>query len=217
MFDNPIEIILRFPVILIALTFHEYAHGWVAWKLGDNTARNEGRLTLNPISHLDLFGTLMLLAGPFGWAKPVPVNSYYFRNPKRDILLVSLAGPVSNIILAFIFGYTFRYIAMNNPGLIAQGDYLNQFLQLAILINIGIAFFNMIPVPPLDGSKILIGLLPNKWIPGYIEKSRHLPIVFMVLLIAEWGLKIPLFSTIINPFYIPFNKLILFLIFGKGF
>jgi len=75
----------------------------------------------------------------------------------------------------------------------------------------------MIPVPPLDGSKILIGLLPNKWIPGYIEKSRHLPIVFMVLLIAEWGLKIPLFSTIINPFYIPFNKLILFLIFGKGF
>jgi Zn-dependent protease len=217
MFDNPVETILRFPVILIALTFHEYAHGWVAWKLGDSTARNEGRLTLNPISHLDLFGTLMLLAGPFGWAKPVPVNSYYFKNPKRDILLVSLAGPVSNIILAFIFGYTFRFIAMYNPGLISQVDYLSLFMQLAIGINIGIAFFNMIPIPPLDGSKILLGLLPNRWIPGYIEKSRHLPMIFMVLLLVEWGLKIPAFSTIINPVFEPFNKLILFMIFGKGF
>jgi Zn-dependent protease len=217
MFEDPVLFILRLPVILIALTFHEYAHGWVAWKLGDNTARNEGRLTLNPISHLDLIGTLMLLAGPFGWAKPVPVNSYYFKNPKRDILLVNLAGPVSNIILAFIFGYTFRFLSFYNPSLIAEVDYLQLFIQLAIMINIGIAFFNMIPIPPLDGSKILIGLLPNKWIPGYIEKSRHLPMIFIVLLLVEWGLKIPVFSTIINPFFVPFNKLILLMIFGKGF
>jgi len=214
MFDNPAMFILRIPVILIALTFHEYAHGWIAYKLGDNTAHDQGRLTLNPIAHLDLFGTLMLLMGPFGWAKPVPVNGRYFKNPKRDMLFVSLAGPVSNIILAMIFGYSMRLLYSFYPAAIGI-PYLHAFFELSILINIGIAFFNLIPIPPLDGSHILIGLLPNRWIPGYVEKSRHLPTIFMVMLIAEWGLHIPIFSTIINPFYIPFNNLFTFLIFWK--
>lgn len=215
MFGDPVLFILRIPVILIALTIHEFAHGWVAFKCGDTTARDEGRLTLNPFAHLDIFGTMMLLLGPFGWAKPVPVNGYNLKNPKRDMLLISLAGPVSNIILAFIFGYTMRFLFIANPSLLAIQD-LNHFLQLSILINIGISFFNLIPVPPLDGSKILLGLMPNSWIPGYIDKSRYLPTIFMGMLIIEWGLHVPVFSTIINPFYYPYNNLFQFLIFGKG-
>jgi Zn-dependent protease len=214
MFDNPVLFILRFPVILIALTFHEFAHGWVALKLGDSTASDEGRLTLNPVSHLDIFGTIMLLLGPFGWAKPVPVNPRNFINPKRDLLLVSLAGPVSNIILALLFGYSMRVVMSYYPSLLSE--HLNYFLQLSILINIGIAFFNLIPIPPLDGSKILMGLLPNSWIPGYLEKSRYLPTIFMGLLIVEWGLHVPVFSTLLNPFYHPFNDFWQFIIFGKA-
>jgi len=107
---------------------------------------------------------------------------------------------------------------MNNPGLIAQGDYLNQFLQLAILINIGIAFFNMIPVPPLDGSKILIGLLPNKWIPGYIEKSRHLPLILLILILMDYYIpNLNLFSKIFYPLYEPYSSFWNGLIMGRFF
>lgn len=215
MFDNPVLFILRFPAILIALTFHEFAHGWVALKLGDTTARDNGRLTLNPFSHLDIFGTIMLLLGPFGWAKPVPVNSYNLKNPKRDLLFISLAGPVSNIILALIFGYMLRFIIDYNPSF-ANFQHLGEFLSLSIIINIGISFFNLIPIHPLDGSKILLGIIPNSWIPGYLEKSRHLPAIFMGLLIIEWGFQIPLFSKIMNPLYYPYNNFWHFLIFGRA-
>ena len=215
MFDNPVLFILRFPVILIALTFHEFAHGWVAFKLGDTTARDEGRLTLNPFAHLDIFGTIMLLLGPFGWAKPVPVNGYNLKNPKRDLLLISLAGPVSNVILALIFGYTLRFLIGYNPSLLGI-QHLGDFLQLCILINIGISFFNLIPIPPLDGSKILLGIMPNSWIPGYLNKSRYLPQIFMGLLLIEWGLHVPIFSTIMNPLYYPYNNFFNFIIFGRA-
>ncbi|NLP01256.1 MAG: site-2 protease family protein [Fibrobacter sp.] len=209
-------LILRVPAILIALTIHEFAHGWMALRLGDTTARNEGRLTLNPVAHLDLFGTIMLLFGPFGWAKPVPVNGYNFKKPKRDILLVSLAGPLSNVIMALIIGYTIRILGTFWPSLLLNG-HTRDFLYLCFLLNIGISFFNLIPVPPLDGSKILLGLLPDSWIPGYIQKSRYLPMIFMVLLIAEWGLHMPIFSSIMNPIFNPYLKFFNFLIFGKVF
>jgi Zn-dependent protease len=211
---SPDNFILRIPVILIALTFHEYAHGYIAWRFGDPTARNAGRLTLNPLAHLDVFGTVMLLFGPFGWAKPVPVNGYNFANPKRDGLLVSLAGPVSNIILALIFGYSMRLFIAFGPSFL-MSQYLFDFLNLSIIINVGIAFFNLIPVPPLDGSHILAGLLPDHLIPSYFNKMRYLPMIFMFMLIAEWGLHIPIFSTIINPFYKPFASFFYFLIFWK--
>jgi Zn-dependent protease len=209
-------LILRVPAILIALTIHEFAHGWMALRLGDTTARDEGRLTLNPAAHLDLFGTIMLLFGPFGWAKPVPVNGYNFKKPKRDILLVSLAGPLSNVIMALIIGYTIRILGTFWPSLLLNG-HTRDFLYLCFLLNIGISFFNLIPVPPLDGSKILLGLLPDSWIPGYIQKSRYLPMLFMVLLIAEWGLHLPIFSSIMNPIFNPYLKFFKFLIFGKVF
>lgn len=108
---NPELFILRIPAILFALTIHEFAHGWVALRFGDTTAQDQGRLTLNPFAHLDFFGTAMLLFGPFGWAKPVPVNGYNFKEPKKGILFVSLAGPLSNIISAFLFGYLLRLMA----------------------------------------------------------------------------------------------------------
>jgi Zn-dependent protease len=211
---SPEYMILRIPAILLALTIHECAHGWVAYRFGDHTAYDAGRLTLNPFAHLDVFGTLMLLFGPFGWAKPVPVDPRYFSNPKKGILLVSAAGPLSNIILALLFGYTLRILAAVYPAL-AVNHYLLKFLTLSMLINTGIAFFNLLPVPPLDGSKILLGLLPDKAIPGYLEKSRYVPTIFMVLLLLEWAVHIPIFSRLIYPLFIPFNSLIHFLIYWR--
>jgi len=210
---SPENFILRIPAILIALTVHEYAHGWVAYLLGDKTAYNAGRLTLNPVAHLDVIGSIMLLFGPFGWAKPVPVDPRYFKNQKKGIVLVSLAGPVSNVLLALLFGYALRIITSGNAALVSP--YLIRFLTMTILINIGISFFNLLPVPPLDGSKILLGMLPDRAIPGYIEKSRHIPTIFMIMIVAEWGLHIPILSTIINPLFKPYLALIQFLIFWK--
>ena len=169
---------------------------------------------MNPFVHLDVFGTLMLLFGPFGWAKPVPVDPRYFHNPKKGVLLVSAAGPLSNIALALIFGYALRIIDFALPGRGVHPD-LIKFLSLSLLINTGISFFNLLPVPPLDGSKIILGLLPNRFIPGYIEKSRYLPTVFMVLLILEWGFHVPIFSKLIYPLFTPFYNLIHLLIFWR--
>lgn len=208
---NPEQFILRIPAILLALTVHECAHGYIALRLGDHTAYDAGRVTLNPIVHLDLFGTLMLLFGPFGWAKPVPVDHRFFENPKKGILYVSVAGPLSNIILALISGYTLRIFGAFAPGLIVN-TMLSKFLTLSILINTGISFFNLLPVPPLDGSKILLGMLPDRLIPGYVRNSRYLPAVFMVLLVAEWGLHIPVFSRLIYPVFEPYYNFITTLI-----
>jgi Zn-dependent protease len=209
MFDE--TFILRIPAILLALTIHECAHGVVALHFGDTTARDAGRLTLNPFAHLDIFGTIMLLVGPFGWAKPVPVNAYNLARPKRDILLVSLAGPVSNILSAIAAGYVLRIIAACGPAAL-HDRYIFNFFNIFIILNIGLAFFNFIPVPPLDGSKILASLLPNHLIPFYFEKLRFLPFVFMAMLALEWGLHIPLFSTIMDPLFKPFASLCYFII-----
>ena len=211
---SPEFLILRIPAILLALTVHECAHGWVAYRLGDRTAYDAGRITLNPFAHLDVFGTLMLLFGPFGWAKPVPVDARYFKNPKKDTLWVSAAGPASNVALALLFGYFMRFLGTFFPGTVMSG-YLLKFITLSILINTGIAFFNLLPVPPLDGSKILLGMLPDRMIPGYIEKSRYVPMIFMGLLLIEWIVHIPIFSRLIYPLFIPFNRLIHFLIYWR--
>ncbi len=207
--------ILRIPAILLALTIHEFAHGWMALRLGDPTARDAGRLTLNPVAHLDIFGALMLLWGPFGWAKPVPVNGYYFKKPKRDILLVSAAGPVSNILLAIFLGSIHRILMAHSPAFINSFPHLQQFLLLTILINLGISFFNLLPVPPLDGSKILVSLLPDKWIPGYLEKTKHMPVIFMVLLLIDWVFNVPVFSKYFFMLFEPYQSFWMYLIYGK--
>jgi len=204
---SPEQFILRIPAILLALTIHECAHGYVALRLGDRTAYNAGRVSLNPLMHLDFFGTIMLLFGPFGWAKPVPVDHRFFENPRKASLYVSAAGPLSNVFLALICGYTLRILGNVAPSLV-MNTALSKFLSLSILINAGISFFNLIPVPPLDGSKVLLSLLPDSMIPGYIRISKYLPPVLLVLIIAEWGLHIPLFSRLIFPLFEPYYYLI---------
>ncbi len=181
--DNPINATLYFLAFVVALTFHECSHALAAYKLGDPTARNMGRLTLNPLKHLDLMGTLLLLLVGFGWAKPVPVNPRNYRNPKRDDIIVSLAGITSNILLAFlatpIYMLTIKH--GSNIALI-----VSWFIYAFIQTNIVLALFNLIPISPLDGSHVLEDLLmpvcgpkPFLWLRQY---GRYLLIVVLIAL-----------------------------------
>jgi Zn-dependent protease len=211
MFSNPRELLIRIPAILLAITVHEYAHGWVAWRRGDSTAKNSGRLTFNPVAHFDILGFLMMMIGPFGWAKPVPVNPYHLDNPRRDMVYVSLAGPAINIIIALIAGYSFRVLNYYNAGI---NEYVFDFLRMSVNLNLGLSFFNLLPVPPLDGSKILMGILPPSKAVSILPLMNHLPKIFLGLLLAEWFLKFPVFSLLIYPLWKPYSSFFEFLIFG---
>lgn len=175
-FPTPYEIATLIPAVVIALTFHEYAHAVVAYKLGDPTAKYSGRLTLNPVSHVDPIGMLMLFFAGFGWAKPVPVNPYNLRDPKRDMVLVSLAGPMSNLILAVLFSFLFRIFY------IFGSQALIDVVYKIIWINIVLAVFNMLPIPPLDGSKILARVIPgdNSWL-NYLEQYGFIILAILIL------------------------------------
>lgn len=172
------NLITLIPAILIAITFHEYAHGKAAAILGDPTPGQYGRLTLNPMAHLDPIGTLMLLVARFGWAKPVPVNPYYFKgNRRRGMLLVSVAGPLMNLVLAYLAAVGLRIIWGKN-------FLLQNFFQELLWINIALAVFNLIPVPPLDGSKILANLLPRKYEGFFIQMESYGTILLLLLLVT---------------------------------
>jgi len=145
--SNPLQFVGFLIALLLAITIHEYSHAWAANLYGDATAKLHGRLTLNPLAHLDPLGTIFLFLAGFGWGKPVPVNSNNFRNPKLDNLTVSLAGPMSNFLLALFVGLIFRFI--NLPPAVSQ------FIVILIFFNVVLMIFNLIPIPPLDGSKIL--------------------------------------------------------------
>ncbi|MBO4948940.1 MAG: site-2 protease family protein [Peptococcaceae bacterium] len=165
--------------VLLAITLHELAHGYVAYCLGDNTAKAAGRLTLNPLAHLDPIGALMMLIAGFGWAKPVPVNPFFFKgNRTTGMMLVSLAGPLVNLIVAYI-AYAV-YVA-------GQGFYtvpfLNQFLNYCIILNVFLAVFNLIPIPPLDGSKILAGFLPKQTAFKFLTTMERYGFVILMVLI----------------------------------
>ena len=183
MFDFDIAaMIIRLPVILMALTFHEFAHAWAAYKRGDDTAYQMGRLSLNPIVHLDILGTIMLLFGPIGWAKPVPVNFNRLKNPKKDMILVAGAGPAMNLLLATVFGFALKLLIMTG-GMASVPEGLITFLALSIYINIALAFFNLIPLYPLDGSRILSGFLPPSMAADYEKLNRIGPILFIGLIL----------------------------------
>ena len=152
---DPQALVLLIPALIFALSFHEYAHAWMAYRLGDNTAARMGRLTLNPMAHLDPIGSMMILFVGFGWAKPVPVDPRFLRNPRTDMMKVAAAGPLANFILAFCGGMILR--SLNGSGLLNEAILI--MLLYFIQINIALAVFNLIPIAPLDGSQIFSGYL----------------------------------------------------------
>lgn len=182
LFDDPAWLLYGIPVILISLTFHELAHGFVAYKLGDPTAKDQGRLTLNPIKHLDPIGTLMLLIANFGWAKPVPVNPFYFQgNRRRAMMFVALAGPVINFLLSYLSLWGWKWVALGG----LQSEYLLNFFNQMVMTNLYLGIFNLLPVPPLDGSKILAGFGSDGFAQGVYRMEQYGPLLLLILIVTN--------------------------------
>ncbi len=187
--DTLIQFLFVVPCVLIALTFHEFAHGYMAYKLGDPTAKNFGRLTLNPLKHLDPIGTICMIFFHFGWAKPVPINSRYFKKPRRDMALTAAAGPIMNFILAFVGVLVCRILTKIFVAFPAQSDFV-YYIQYAALtlfsyfhmLNLSLGVFNLIPIPPLDGSRIFYIFLPQKWYFGVMKYEKYIQLALLVLL-----------------------------------
>jgi len=192
---------------LLAITCHEVAHGYVAWRYGDPTARMLGRLTLTPLKHIDIFGTLMLVIVGIGWAKPVPVVIENLRNPKKDMVWVSIAGPVTNLLLALASAALLRLIMLAPPGSAGLNFILQPLGYMAtfsVYINLLLAFFNMIPIPPLDGGRVLMGLLPYRqaMVLGRIEPYGMIIIIVLVFFT-------PVFSFVLRPLIDFFTHLLI--------
>ncbi|NLX63727.1 MAG: site-2 protease family protein [Clostridiaceae bacterium] len=187
-------LLLMTPILFIALPVHELAHGWVAYKLGDPTARNAGRLTLNPFKHLDFIGVLMMYAVGFGWAKPVPVNFSNLKNRRMGTVLVAMAGPLSNILLGFISIFIGGILAklidtgtivIDTEKALKMFVYVALFFYILVSVNINLAIFNMIPVPPLDGSRLISGFISEE---AFIKFSRFEPFIglaFFALVVLD--------------------------------
>ena len=204
------EIILSLPIILMAITFHEYAHGYAAFKMGDPTAKMQGRLSLNPLSHMDIIGALSMLLLGFGWAKPVPINPYNFKDKKKGTALVSLAGPMANIFLALvgtlIYGLFIRFystVDINED----FAMYMQILLSQMIIMNISFALFNLIPIPPLDGSKILGVFLPGKFYYKYILRYERYAFPALIILMYT-GIIGRILSFFSSPIIDSLNKII---------
>lgn len=187
--DTLIQFLFVVPCVLIALTFHEFAHGYMAYKLGDPTAKNLGRLTLNPLKHLDPIGTICMIFFHFGWAKPVPINSRYFKKPRRDMALTAAAGPIMNFILALFGVLVCRILTKIFVAFPAQSDFVYYIRYAALtlfsyfhMLNLSLGVFNLIPIPPLDGSRIFYIFLPPKWYFGVMKYEKYIQLALLVLL-----------------------------------
>jgi Zn-dependent protease len=173
---------------LMAITVHEFAHGYVAYLLGDPTAKNEGRLTLNPLKHLDPMGTLVLvLTRMIGWAKPVPVDPRYFKDPRKGMIYVSLAGASANFVLALVFALLFRGVVMLMGSGLSPSAFqvlmpVALMCQAGVMINLFLGAFNLLPIPPLDGSKVLAGLLPPQLADSYMQIERYGMLLIILLI-----------------------------------
>ena len=191
-------IVLLIPALVFSLSFHEFAHAWMAYRLGDSTAARMGRLTLNPMSHLDPIGSLALLLMGFGWAKPVPVDPRYLKNPRQDMVKVAAAGPISNIILAIIAAFVLRLLF--DTDLLSNS--VKTFFIIFMQINITLAVFNLLPVSPLDGSQILSPFLEKQFGPDIVWKMQiYGPRVLFIIIIISMVTDIHIFSFIITPIF----------------
>ena len=189
------DLAFTIPAVLIAIVLHEWAHGFISYKLGDPNPKYDGRLSLNPLKHLDPMGTLCLLLFRFGWAKPVQVNPNYYKDKKMGMVLTALAGPVMNFIIAFITLFIMMAILKFKPDFFYNSilSYLFVVLDYTAIMSIGLGVFNLLPIPPLDGSKVLLSFLPEKMYFGYMKYERYGMLILLVLL--GFGL----FSTVLSP------------------
>lgn len=193
-------------MLVFSVVIHEISHGYVAERLGDPTARRAGRLTLNPIKHIDLFGSILLpllmalIPGGvvFGWAKPVPVDSRFFKKPERDIALVSAAGPISNFTLALVFGFLIR--VLSTEPLTAMTTALISLFSIIVITNSALAVFNLVPIPPLDGSGVLFAFLPRAMRPVRHFLERYGLIIFLIFVFFGFDLIVPLISRVFTLF-----------------
>jgi len=184
--DFIVHLLLRLPVVLFALTVHEYMHGYVALRCGDDTAYRMGRLTLNPLAHLDPIGTLCLMFAPIGWAKPVPVQPLNYRHPRRDEILVSGAGVTANFALGVVFALVLRFFGPQLETMGAMGPIIFKIVFLGAFINFALAIFNLLPIFPLDGSHILKNLLPLNAAIRYAEWNRYGMFLLMIVVLINW-------------------------------
>lgn len=187
------DMIYNLPGLFIAIIFHELAHGYTAYRLGDNTAKDAGRLTLNPLKHIDIIGLLFMLVFKFGWAKPVPVNPFNFKNRKKGMILVSLAGPLTNFIIAFIIVFVLSFNVIVNP-------IIFKILIITLWYNIMLGIFNLLPFPPLDGSKIVASLLPVKLEFYFYKYEKYLYLILLILVASNTIDKIlgPIIDRVLN-------------------
>ncbi|MST99919.1 site-2 protease family protein [Tissierella pigra] len=187
------DMIYNLPGLFTAIIFHELAHGLMAYKLGDSTAKDAGRLTLNPLKHLDLTGFIFLLLFRFGWAKPVPINSFNFKNRKLGTIMVSLVGPISNFIIAFIVGFILSLDLITNA-------IVFEILFITLWYNIMLGVFNLLPFPPLDGSKIVASLLPKKLEYYFYKYERYFYLILIILIATNTVDKLmrPIIDAVLN-------------------
>ncbi|MFA6304300.1 MAG: site-2 protease family protein [Patescibacteria group bacterium] len=199
LFQDPLMFVAWLMAIVYGITVHEFSHAWAATWQGDDTARLSGRLTLNPLAHLDMVGMLMLVLAGFGWGKPVPVNPYNLKRGKLSDNLVSLAGIIVNLVSVFIFGFLLKFfLTQTNLG----GDnLLINFLYMLVMVNLILAVFNLIPIPPLDGSHILMNVLPERFDNFKARLTAQGPFVLLIFILADNFLNLGIFSSLFQFFF----------------